>query len=217
MKTSKVRKAFLKQYEFLYHGKAYPSIKQCCERLGINYRSVMSYHYEYQCSIELSIDHHVSLKKSKMFFFRNRKWKNVRNCCDFYEINYDSMMSLVYSFGYTTEEAMEHYVQWKEESRILYKGKSYKNLPTCCKEYGIKPGSVRAYARRKSCSITKAISYCIKVKSEREFPYNGKMYVSMPECCREYGINPISVRDRAKRKNCTWEEAVSYYISKKGL
>lgn len=33
----------------------------------------------------------------------------------------------------------------------------------------------------------------------------------MLECCREYDINSVSVRDRAKRMNCSWIEAVKHY------
>lgn len=42
-----------------------------------------------------------------------------------------------------------------------------------------------------------------------------KKHKMLGQCCEFYGINESSVRSRAWRKKCTWEEAVKYYIQKK--
>lgn len=52
-------------------------------------------------------------------------------------------------------------------------------------------------------------------RAKEAFFYEGNKYISLGQCCEFYGINESSVRSRAWRKKCTWEEAVKYYIQKK--
>ena len=52
-------------------------------------------------------------------------------------------------------------------------------------------------------------------RAKEAFVYEGNKYISLGQCCEFYGINESSVRTRAWRKKCTWEEAVKYYIQKK--
>ena len=51
-------------------------------------------------------------------------------------------------------------------------------------------------------------------RAKEPFFYEGEKYVSLGQCCEIYGINETSVRARAWRIHCTWEEAVKHFIEK---
>ena len=129
----------------------------------------------------------------------------------------------------------------KEKRAFEFRGKEYKNFTECCLAYGLKPKSVSSAvfkAKRPHADVMEEIishmEGCMpkEVTKKEEIPenqvmskerhrakeaffYEGNKYISLGQCCEFYGINESSVRSRAWRKKCTWEEAVKYYIQKK--
>lgn len=259
---------------------------------GICYRSVMSYQNQYKCNTEEAITHFIELKKNKEIIFRNRKWASIKTCCEFYDLNEDSVKTDIWNRKCTPQEAIERAIEWKKAHEITYHGVKYPSLPQCCEDLGINPISVRLYMEKNGVSSTRAITHYIKSKEKRAFEFRGKeyknftecclayglkpksvssavfkakrphadvmeeiishmegcmpkevtkkeeipenqvmskerhrakeaffyegnKYISLGQCCEFYGINESSVRSRAWRKKCTWEEAVKYYIQKK--
>ena len=288
----KIRSNYREKFKFVYNGKTFESKRQCCKVYGICYRSVMAYQNQYKCRTEEAITHFIELKKSKEIIFRNRKWASIKTCCEFYDLNEDSVKTDMWNRKCTPQEAIERAIEWKKAHEITYHGVKYPSLPQCCEDLGINPISVRLYMEKNGVSSTRAITHYIKSKEKRAFEFRGKeyknftecclayglkpksvssavfkakrphadvmeeiishmegcmpkevtkkeeipenqvmskerhrakeaffyegnKYISLGQCCEFYGINESSVRSRAWRKKCTWEEAVKYYIQKK--
>ena len=45
--------------------------------------------------------------KRANFVFRNRKWKNLDNCCELYGLEKDNVRHYQYDYGDTIQEALE--------------------------------------------------------------------------------------------------------------
>ena len=288
----KIRSNYMEKFKFVYNGRTFESKHKCCDFYGICYRSVMAYQNQYKCRTEEAITHFIELKKSKEIIFRNRKWASIKTCCEFYDLNEDSVKTDMWNRKCTPQEAIERAIEWKKAHEITYHGVKYPSLPQCCEDLEINPISVRLYMEKNGVSSTRAITHYIKSKEKRAFEFRGKeyknftecclayglkpksvssavfkakrphadvmeeiishmegcmpkevtkkeeipenqvmskerhrakeaffyegnKYISLGQCCEFYGINESSVRSRAWRKKCTWEEAVKYYIQKK--
>ena len=59
------RKKMLSNPEFEYHGTVYPSLKVCCEKLGINKNSVISRSHRAGCSLQEAVEYYVSQQERR--------------------------------------------------------------------------------------------------------------------------------------------------------
>lgn len=59
------RKKMLSNPEFEYHGTVYPSLKVCCEELGINKSSVISRSHRAGCSLQEAVEYYVSQQERR--------------------------------------------------------------------------------------------------------------------------------------------------------
>ena len=59
------RKKMLSNPEFEYHGTVYPSLKVCCEELGINKSSVISRIHRAGCSLQEAVEYYVSQQEHR--------------------------------------------------------------------------------------------------------------------------------------------------------
>ena len=103
----KIRSNYREKFKFVYNGKTFESKRQCCKVYGICYRSVMAYQNQYKCRTEEAITHFIELKKSKEIIFRNRKWASIKTCCEFYDLNEDSVKTDMWNRKCTPQEAIE--------------------------------------------------------------------------------------------------------------
>lgn len=235
----KIRSNYREKFKFVYNGKTFESKRQCCKVYGICYRSVMSYQNQYKCNTEEAITHFIELKKNKEIIFRNRKWASIKTCCEFYDLNEDSVKTDIWNRKCTPQEAIERAIEWKKAHEITYHGVKYPSLPQCCEDLGINPISVRLYMEKNGVSSTRAITHYIKSKEKRAFEFRGKEYKNFTECCLAYGLKPksvssavfkakrphadvmeeiiddICVRQRARDKNCSLEESFTHFMTRK--
>ena len=149
----KIRSNYREKFKFVYNGKTFESKRQCCKVYGICYRSVMSYQNQYKCNTEEAITHFIELKKNKEIIFRNRKWASIKTCCEFYDLNEDSVKTDIWNRKCTPQEAIERAIEWKKAHEITYHGVKYPSLPQCCEDLGINPISVRLYNNKKQLKI----------------------------------------------------------------
>lgn len=210
----KIRSNYREKFKFVYNGKTFESKRQCCKVYGICYRSVMSYQNQYKCNTEEAITHFIELKKNKEIIFRNRKWASIKTCCEFYDLNEDSVKTDIWNRKCTPQEAIERAIEWKKAHEITYHGVKYPSLPQCCEDLGINPISVRLYMEKNGVSSTRAITHYIKSKEKRAFEFRGKEYKNFTECCLAYGLKPKSVSSavfKAKRPHAdVMEEIISH-------
>lgn len=212
---------------FVYKGKEYQSVAECCRKYDVRAASVRNRASSTGCSIEEALDHFIKKKivtKKNEFVFRNKSYETLEECCEVYGVNANSVSSRKYRLGCSTDESLEHFIANKEiiEERIqkfTFKGTEYPSLRACCKKYGIEDACVRQRARDKNCSIEESFEHFMTRKRKKmldnpEFDYHGTLYPSLKECCEKLKISKNSVVSKSRRSGCSLQEAVEYYVKK---
>ena len=212
---------------FVYKGKEYQSVAECCRKYDVRAASVRNRASSTGCSIEEALDHFIKKKivtKKNEFVFRNKIYETLEECCEVYGVNANSVSSRKYRLGCSTDESLEHFIANKEiiEERIqkfTFKGTEYPSLRACCKKYGIEDACVRQRARDKNCSIEESFEHFMTRKRKKmldnpEFDYHGTLYPSLKECCEKLKISKNSVVSKSRRSGCGLQEAVEYYVKK---
>ena len=128
---------------------------------------------------------------------RNRAWR--KNC--------------------SAQEAFRHCLRRKQSQEtdvFYYRGDEYKNLKECCEKYNINVQSVHSYRfRNKDSDYDEAIDYIRKITENRQFIWeDGSVYESINSFCRMKSISVSSVRDKARKKGMSLQEAAKYYIER---
>lgn len=177
---------------FVYKGKEYQSVAECCRKYDVRAASVRNRASSTGCSIEEALDHFIKKKivtKKNEFVFRNKIYETLEECCEVYGVNANSVSSRKYRLGCSTDESLEHFIANKEiiEERIqkfTFKGAEYPSLRACCKKYGIEDACVRQRARDKNCSIEESFEHFMTRKRKKmldnpEFDYHGILYPSL--------------------------------------
>ena len=212
---------------FVYKGKEYQSVAECCRKYDVRAASVRNRASSTGCSIEEALDHFIKKKivtKKNEFVFRNKSYETLEECCEVYGVNANSVSSRKYRLGCSTDESLEHFIANKEiiEERIqkfTFKGMEYPSLRACCKKYGIEDACVRQRARDKNCFIEESFEHFMTRKRKKmldnpEFDYHGTLYPSLKECCEKLKISKNSVVSKSRRSGCSLQEAVEYYVKK---
>ena len=205
---------------FVYKGKEYQSVAECCRKYDVRAASVRNRASSTGCSIEEALDHFIKKKivtKKNEFVFRNKSYETLEECCEVYGVNANSVSSRKYRLGCSTDESLEHFIANKEiiEERIqkfTFKGTEYPSLRACCKKYGIEDACVRQRARDKNCSIEESFEHFMTRKRKKmldnpEFDYHGTLYPSLKECCEKLKISKNSVVSKSRRSGCSLQEA----------
>lgn len=220
MHKPKRKSKYWEQFSFEYDGVTYPSKQKCCDSLGLRYLGVLRHAKDYNCTFEEAIRQMLENKQKKSFVFRNRKWLNLDNCCDFYKINKYSVRELQYQSGYTVQEALERSINNAKKTQFKYKGKCYASFRDCCKEMGISETTVRRCMRETGRSKSVALNYCLKKAENRAenkpdpspFLYKGKEYDSFVKCCRDYCLDADKVRQKSIAGDISLTEALDHYL-----
>ena len=102
---------------------------------------------------------------------------------------------------------------------ILYQSvslKAVRNRAECCEKYNINVQSVHSYRfRNKDSDYDEAIDYIRKITKQRQFIWeDGSVYESINSFCRMKSISVSSVRDKARKKGMSLQEAAKYYIER---
>lgn len=215
VRTPKRHSDFQKgRYNFEYSGKKFYSIKKCCDFYEINYRSVMSYQLRNQCSMADAITYYRDIKDSQKVIFHNRTWKNMTTCCNYYDLNEESVKSYMYENQCTKEEALEHAYQSKKKREFLYHGIRYASFADCCRAYQISPENVQAYIQRTNLSPTRAISYYIK-REQGKFLFRDVMYKNFSQCCKTFHIPSSTIRSCMAKNHFSKQKALEYLLEKR--
>ena len=85
------------------------------------------------------------------------RWTDLKECCDYYNINYKSLCTYMQKNKISKEEALSHYYQYYKYNRFTYNHVTYDSFAACCEAYNIKSVCVRRYARKKTFSIAACI------------------------------------------------------------
>lgn len=115
------------------------------------------------------------------------RWTDLKECCDYYNINYKSLCTYMQKNKISKEEALSHYYQYYKYNRFTYNHVTYDSFAACCMAYEIKPICVRRYAKRKHFLLRHALSsylnYHNKRKINRHSPY---LSITLHKCYPYY-------------------------------
>lgn len=205
-----------KDYSFYAFGKKWESIAKCCEYYGISYHSVMQYKSNHQCETETALQKYIDYKKSHGFYFRKKKWTSMKECCDYYDINYKSFVICKENWGLEPGEALKKYIKMDSSRKFVFDGITYNSFADCCHAYSVNPMLVKRYGKKKKLMKRRALIGYLKYKKEKEettaFLFAGVTYTSFKECCEHYGAKVHLVREHARRQNISLYSALMHYI-----
>ena len=199
-------------YSFYLFDKKWDSIAQCCEYYGISYRSVMQYKSDYKCNTEKAIQKYIDYKKSHGFYFRKKKWSSMKECCDFYNINYKSFIECKRNWDLPPDEALKKYINMKKNRMFVFNGVTYNSFADCCHAHSVNPISVEEYGKKRNLMRRRALIGYLKYKDKINFTFGNRSYASFAECCRCYGVKSSTLREYAKRQEVSLYSALIHYI-----
>ena len=212
------RTKYFERFYFEYEGILYLSKKNCCEKLGFEYGSVLGYRHTNNCSFTEALDHFMEIREQNQFVFRNRNWLNLDNCCVFYGVNKFTVRHYQYDYGDTIQEALEKAIKYTKQIKFVYKGKTYPSLAKCCREMGIPESTVRKCMAETGKTGAVALTHCIKKAEERKYSnpspffYREKEYAMFTECCREFNLEPNKVRQKSISLNSSLQDALDFFL-----
>lgn len=205
-----------KDYSIYAFGKKWDSIAQCCEHYKVSYYSVIQYKSDHKCDTETALQKYIDYKKNHGFYFRKKKWTSMKECCDYYNINYESVIVLNGTWKLPPEEALKKYIKMDKDRKFIFDGITYNSFADCCYAYSVNPILVKRYGEKKKLMKRRALIGYLKYKREKKetnaFLFAGMTYVSFKECCECYGIKVQLVRDYAKRQEVSLYSALIHYI-----
>ena len=202
------------KYIFYAFNKKWKSIRECCKYYEVRYGSVMSYKRIHKCTAEEAIAYCRNLKKLGIFYFKKVRWTNLKECCDYYNINYKSLCTYMQKNKISKEEALSHYYQYYKYNRFTYNHVTYDSFAACCEAYNIKSVCVRRYARKKHFLLRHAFACYLNYHNKRKMYFCGQEYITFTSCCRAFGCNASYVSAYAKRHGISREEALKFYINR---
>lgn len=88
------------RFIFYAFNKKWKSINECCKHFEVRYGSVMSYKRIHKCTAEEAIAYYRNLKKLGIFYFKKVRWTDLKECCDYYNINYKSLCTYMQKIKY---------------------------------------------------------------------------------------------------------------------
>ena len=71
------------------------------------------------------------------------RWTDLKECCDYYNINYKSLCTYMQKNKISKEEAFSHYYQYYKYNRFTYNHVTYDSFAACCEAYNIKSEGLR--------------------------------------------------------------------------
>lgn len=207
----------------IFRGNRFLSIADCCSVYQVDPANVRDYIRRHNCSIQDGLEMYLcgiadyrgsygnEMNTARSIPFRNSIYKNLVECCEQYNVNWNSVTSYSSKTNCSKQEALEYYIQLYEERKVTYNDITYNSLRECCETLKIDRKKVTNYAFYYKISFAEAIDYLLAPKENSYFLYEGKEYSSVVECCKEYGIISASVHSYLYRnRSATIQNAIDY-------
>lgn len=201
-------------YIFYAFNKKWRSINACCQYYQVRYGSVLSYKRIHGCTTEEAIEYYRNLKKQNIFYFKKNRWTSLEECCDFYNINFNSLCTYMYKNKTSKEEALEYYYQHYQNERFTFNNITYDSFTKCCEDLGVTAICIKRYARKKHFILRRALISYLNYYNKRKFYFRDQEYKTFTECCRKFSCTASNVIAYAKRHHISKSEALEAYITK---
>ena len=82
--------------QFEWESVLYPSLSVCCTKFNVSLKAVRNRAWRKNCSAQEAFRHCLKRKKSletDVFYYRGDEYKNLKECCEKYNINVQSVHS----------------------------------------------------------------------------------------------------------------------------
>lgn len=199
-------------YSFSVGKKTWKSIKECCNYYGLEYQSVIQYKSNHQCDAEIAIQHFIDYKKNHYFYFRKKKWNSMKECCDYYDVNYKAFLACKKNWNLPSEEALKKYINMVQDRKFIFQGTTYNSFVECCRAYQVNPVMVDRYRRQKKLMRRRGLIAYLKYKENSSICFGNIVYDTFTECCRCYGLIPGLLSAYAKRNDTSLYSALIHFI-----
>lgn len=152
------------------------------------------------------------------FFYRNRYYKEVKQVCNHFKINYNKVLKMKKRFNLTYQQTLDYFLI--ANAGLNEDGKQYTSLDTYCLEFGLNPKTVYALTIEKNISVLEAIDM-LKPVSTRAISKGtniivaGKKYSSKTEFLAINSLTSSAVYRKMKECNLTYVEAATDLLKEK--
>lgn len=203
-------------YSIHAFGKTWKSIAACCRNYKVNYHSVKQYMSNNKCDAETAIQYYINYNKNSNFCFRKKKWNTIKECCEHYNINYESFIICKANWGLPLEEALKKYIEMGYNKNFKFNGVTYNSFIDCCNAYGVNPVSVDHFRKNRKLMRRRGLNAYLKYKENRStaFRFANIEYPSFTDCCRCYGLNASLIRAYSERNKVSLYVSLIHYILK---
>ena len=204
---------------FVFRDSIYHDLSDCCRNLGINVSSVYGYMWRTKKSRVETVEYYYTKNAEEQFEWESVLYPSLSVCCTKFNVSLKAVRNRAWRKNCSAQEAFRHCLKRKkslETDVFYYRGDEYKNLKECCEKYNINVQSVHSYRfRNKDSDYDEAIDYIRKITKQRQFIWeDGSVYESINSFCRMKSISVSSVRDKARKKGMSLQEAAKYYIER---
>ena len=145
---------------------------------------------------------------SERYFLRGKSYISLTDIAEDYDMSKQLLNYRLNTLHMTLEEATALEVR-KYMEEITVESVVYPSINKACKTYKRNKGTVMARisdGMDKACAISK--------KNAREFPYDGKIFKDVKQCCEFYQLPYQGVIQYAKKHDVSKIDAIEYYRKK---
>ena len=210
---------------FVFNGKEYKSVVDCCKDLEINYSAVIAYAGRNGVPYDEVIRR--SLEK-KNFVYRGQTYSSRNSCCKAFGIPYVYVKNQAETRNVDFCKALDICIDQnikRGSQRVLYDGYIWKNKARLVEAYGLKKHSVYTYARNHKLTFVDAMDHMLQKDRGRRptqeeieenacFCFRGKYYSSISEVCGEYNLYYPNVK-HSLTQGMTFVEALEYWVKQR--
>ena len=173
-----------------YKGVKYPSLKDFCCELELDYGLVKS-RLSNGWSLEDAVSKQVRRTAHKEFSYNGKEYSSLSSFCRENDLSYHLVRNRL-GYGWSFEDAIG---KSKETGKqFIYGGKKYSSIKSFCKENGLSYSLVNGRLRL-GWSFEDAVS---EPKQEYNVFYDGKFYRSVIKLAEDIGISPTTIKSRLK-------------------
>ena len=181
----------------------YDSFAACCEAYNIKSVCVRRYARKKHFLLRHAFASYLNYHNKRKMYFCGQEYITFTSCCRAFGCNASYVSAYAKRHGISREEALKFYINriekqegQKIDSRtFVFRDSIYHDLSDCCRNLGINVSSVYGYMWRTKKSRVEAVEYYYTKNAEES-------------------ISVSSVRDKARKKGISLQEAAKYYIER---
>ena len=200
---------------FEYRGTVYPSFCATLKAFGISY----STYYRLQKQAYTNDKHKLldyileEVIPSKSIVYRGKTYSSLLEVCNEYGLNAKAVSTYRCKHNCTVEAALDAIINKAALPALMYEGKTFGTVKEFCKHCNIPYEPFCAFYRKNSFDNLSAALEAFKIRSPYSFTYNGILYTSKNEACKQLGLDAQKVAKYSLRHSCSTEEAISFLLT----